>query len=166
MSNPAVSEPRTPGFIEMGLPVLVAPIITAPLYAAVAGGWEMAGWIAGASAAAAVMVGWPLLFWLYDNGRTSIMAFAIAGAVVGATPFIATLLSGIAGQFFLNPELQYVADVLRHGASIPWYGSLAWPLFLGFAGTGVVAGAVWGIASRAIGSWGISATRNELTPLP
>ena len=159
VSNRAVSEPRTPGLLEMGPPVLLAPVIATPVFAALSGYWPLAGWIAGAAAAVAVLIGWPLLFWLYDNGRTSMTAFAISGAIVGATPFLAALLSGIAGQYILNQDFEYIAEVLRHGASIPWYGSLGWPKFIQLAMTAVACGAVWGVASHAIATAAVSRSR-------
>ena len=134
----------------MAPPVLLAPLLAATVFAGFNGGWQYVELVSVAAVATAIIVGWPLLFWAYDNGHTSPVSFAIIGAIAGAAPFAGALVSGAAGQYILSTNLDYVIEVLARGASIPYYGMLSWPKFLGFAGTGTAAGVLWGLAARAI----------------
>ena len=145
----------------MAPPVLLAPLLAATGFVAFTGGWEFVELIMAAAMATAIIVGWPLLFWAYDNGHLSLVSFAVIGAIAGAAPFAAALVSGAAGQYILSTNVDYVAEVLARGASIPYYGLLSWPKFLGFAATGVATGVLWGLASRAIGA--VSARRVKAT---
>ena len=145
-----MSEPRTPGLREMAPPVLLAPVLAAAASAGFTGGWQFVEFVMAAAVATAIIVGWPVLFWAYDNGKTSALWFAIVGAVVGAAPFAAALVSGLAGQYIMSTNLEYVAEVLSRGASIPVYGQLRWPTFLRLAATGMAVGVLWALSSRAV----------------
>jgi hypothetical protein len=134
----------------MAPPVLLAPVLAATVFAGFTGGWQYVELVSVAAVATAIIVGWPLLFWAYDNGHTSLASFAIIGAIAGVAPFAAAVVSGAAGQYILSTNLDYVAEVLARGASIPYYGMLRWPKFLALAGAGTVTGVLWGLASRAI----------------
>jgi hypothetical protein len=147
----------------MAPPVLLAPLLAAAGFAAFTGGWESVEFVMAAAAATAIIVGWPLLFWAYDTGRLSVLSFAIIGAFTGAAPFAAALVSGAAGQYIMSTNMDYVAEVLARGASIPYYGQLSWPKFLGFAATGLATGAVWGLASRAIANAAAKLRPSKLT---
>ena len=134
----------------MGPPLLLAPVIAVLAFALANGGWQATWLVTIAATGAAMMVGWPLLFWAYDNGRTSLASFAVIGAIAGAAPIAGALVSGIVGQYIMSTDIEYVRTVLSYGASIPTYGVIYWSDFWRFLATGMVAGVLWGIASRTI----------------
>ena len=134
----------------MAPPVLLAPLLAAAGFGAFTGGWQFVELIMAGAVATAIIVGWPLLFWAYDNGHLSLLSFAIVGAITGASPFMAALVSGAAGLYIQSTSVDYVAEVFARGASIPYYGMLNWPKFTGLAATGLATGLVWGLASRAM----------------
>src|SRR5687768_4481724 len=76
VSNQGVFEPRNPGLREMAPPVLLAPFLAAAGFVAFTGGWQFVELIMAGAVATAIIVGWPLLFWAYDNGHLSILSFA------------------------------------------------------------------------------------------
>jgi hypothetical protein len=163
VSNQGVFEPRNPGLPEMAPPVLLAPLLAAAGFVAFTGGWQFVELIMAGAVATAIIVGWPLLFWAYDNGHLSILSFAIVGAMTGAAPFLGALVSGAAGLYIQSTSVDYVAEVFARGASIPYYGLLSWPKFTGFAATGLATGIVWGLASRAIAFAATRPRRSRLT---
>jgi hypothetical protein len=163
VSNQGVFEPRSPGLPEMAPPVVLAPLLAAAGFGAFTGGWQFVEFIMAGAVATAIIVGWPLLFWAYDNGHLSLLAFAIVGAITGAAPFMAALVSGAAGLYIQSTSVDYVAEVFARGASIPYYGMLSWPKFIGFATIGLAAGIVWGLACRAIAFAAAKPRPSELT---
>ncbi len=76
----------------------------------------------------AVVIGPALVHWAIERGRVSVVQMIAAGALVGFAPPVLALLSAAVG-FVAQGGVDYAAWVFRHGASIPWYGSLRWTAF-------------------------------------
>ena len=76
----------------------------------------------------AVVVGPALVHWAIERGRVSVTRMVIAGALVGFVPPLLALLSALVG-FVAQGGVDYAGFVFRHGASIPWYGTLRWTTF-------------------------------------
>jgi hypothetical protein len=126
---------------------MVPPVIVAPVVAAAAFGllWQSSSVALVAAiggAAAAFLVAWPLLFWMIDNGRESALVRTVVGGVCGLTPFAGALASGVLGLYVRSGDLVYVGRVLEHGASVPYYGAIAWLRFAAMAALGLVCGIV------------------------
>ena len=132
--------PRTPGARDMVPPVVVAPVVAAVVFGLLWQSSSVAIAAAIGGAAAAFLVGWPLLFWMIDNGRESVLVRTTVGAVCGVTPFAAALASGVLGLYVRSGDLNYVGRVLEHGASVPYYGALPWVRFSLMAALGLVCG--------------------------
>jgi len=133
---------------------MVPPVVVAPVVAAAAFGllWQSSSVALSAAiggAAAAFLVAWPLLFWMIDNGRESALVRTIVGAVCGVTPFAGALASGVLGLYVRSGDLDYVGQVLEHGASVPYYGAVPWMRFGLMAGLAIVCGIVTLWVSRA-----------------
>ena len=122
-------EPRAPGLLDMAPPVVIAALTAGGAFGLSSGSWSAAQVAAVAAAVTAMLVGWPLIFWMLDNGHTGLFARTVAGVVVGVTPLFAALVSGVIGLYASRNDLSYVLWVLEHGASIPYYGTLYWPRF-------------------------------------
>jgi hypothetical protein len=129
---------------------MIALLLGAPLVALVVnwaagpGPFGLNLWIvASVGLAAAVLIGMPLLFLALDRGRDGLTALIVLGSVGGALAPLLLLLSGIVGVF-LHSGADYLRFTLAHGASIPAYGQLAWPKFLGLVARAVTVGAVTG----------------------
>jgi hypothetical protein len=133
-------------------PVVVAPVVAGAAFGVLWHSSAIALVAALGGTAAAFLVAWPLLFWMIDNGRESAFARTIAGAVCGATPFAGALASGVLGLYIRSGDLEYVRRVLEHGASVPYYGAIAWPRFAVMAGVGIGCGIVTLWVSRVVGS--------------
>jgi hypothetical protein len=58
----------------------------------------------------------------------SVAQMAIAGALAGFVPPILAVLSALVG-FVAQGGIDYAVFVFKHGASIPWYGTLRWTTF-------------------------------------
>jgi hypothetical protein len=76
----------------------------------------------------AVVIGPALVHWAVERRRVSVAQMAIAGALVSVVPPILALLSALVG-FVAQGGLDYAVFVFKHGASIPWYGTLRWTTF-------------------------------------
>jgi hypothetical protein len=139
--DPAVAErvPRQASAVVMlSLPPVAAGIAAVCFGAAF--GLTAARLAAIAAAASAVLMGWPVVFWLLDHGNIRLRSFAISGLVLGALPLVATLVSGASGVFIRSGELGAVSALLEHGAPIPGFGLLSWSMFLRIELLSVVVG--------------------------
>ena len=136
----------------------IAMLLGAPLLAIVVnwatgpGPFGLGLWIvAGIGLAAAVVIGMPLLFFALDRNRDGLLTLVVLGAIGGALAPLLLLLSGLIGVLFRSGG-DYLRFPLAHGASIPGYGQLAWPKFLGLvaraAMIGSMTGALCAIARR------------------
>jgi hypothetical protein len=76
----------------------------------------------------AVVIGPALVQWAIERGRASVIHMMVAGALVGLVPPILAVLSALVG-FVAQGGVDYAAFVFKHGASIPWYGTLRWTTF-------------------------------------
>ena len=142
--------PRAPGARDMVPPVIIAPVVAAAAFGLLFQNSAVALVAAIGGAAAAFLVAWPLLFWMIDNGRESATVRTIVGAICGATPFAGALLSGMLGLYVRSGRLDYVERVLGHGASVPYYGAIAWARFAAMAALGIACGIVTLWASKAV----------------
>jgi hypothetical protein len=100
--------------------------------------------------AGAVIFGLPAWFWAADHLRTRLTDRLLLGGVAGIGLPVMVFLSATAG-LLVRAGSEDVQLVLAHGAPIPAYGVLPWPIFLSFtaqcAGVGAVSGAIeWAIA--------------------
>lgn len=130
-------------------PLVVAPIVAAAVFGVLWQSSTVAIVAAIGGAAAAFLVAWPLLFWMIDNGRESVLARTIAGAICGVALFAGAIASGAFGLYVRSGNLHYVSGVLERAAAVPYYGAIAWPRFLATAAVGVVCGIVTLWAARA-----------------
>lgn len=76
----------------------------------------------------AVVIGPPVVHWAIERGRVSVVQMVVAGGVVGVLPPLFALLSAIVG-FVAQGGVDYLVFVLKHGASVPWYGTMRWITF-------------------------------------
>ncbi len=142
------TEPRSPGLRDMGPPLVIAPLVAAAVFGAGTLSWPAAKFAAVAAVGAVLLVGWPVIFWMLDNGRRGSIARTVAGIVCGAAPLAAALISGIAGLYARSNSVTYVRWALGHGASVPYFGVVTWPKFGWFLVLGMVAGVLtMGVAS-------------------
>jgi len=125
--------------------LLGAPFIALVVnWAAGPGPFGLSLWIvAGAAAAAAVVIGMPLLFFALEHDRDGFVALMVLGLIGGALAPLLVLLSGIVGVL-LRTSVSYLRFTLADGASIPGYGQLAWPRFFGLVARAGIVGAVTG----------------------
>jgi hypothetical protein len=134
------AEPRPPRAIEMlAFPVIVTATAVL-IFAAGRGTWTRTWLVAASAAAAAILLGWPLVFWLLDQGRLRLRAFLLAGACLGALPLLIALASGVIGLFIRSGDLRLIERALSSGAPIPAYGVLIWPAFARLEALALVAG--------------------------
>ena len=124
----------------MAPPVVLAPVVAAAAFGLLWHSSTVALVAAIGGAAAAFLVAWPLLFWMIDNGRESAIVRTLVGAICGVTPFAGALASGVLGLYVRSGDLDYVERVLGHGASVPYYGAIAWERFAAMAALGIVCG--------------------------
>ena len=134
------TEPRSPGLRDMGPPLVIAPLMAAAVFGVGTLSWSAAKVAAVAAAGTVLLVGWPVIFWMLDNGRRGPIARTVAGLLCGTAPLVAALLSGIAGLYVKSNDVAYVRWVLGHGASVPYFGVVTWPKFGWFLVLGIVAG--------------------------
>lgn len=76
----------------------------------------------------AVVIGPGLVHWAIERGRASVVQMLVAGALLGVLPPILALASAAVG-FVAQGGFDYAGFVFKHGASIPWYGTLRWTSF-------------------------------------
>jgi len=76
----------------------------------------------------AVVIGPALVHWAVERGRASVLEMIVAGTVLGLAPPVFALLSALVG-FVAQGGVDYAVFVFKHGASIPWYGTLRWTTF-------------------------------------
>jgi hypothetical protein len=133
-------EPRTPRLVEMLAFPIIATAAAVLIFAAGRGTWERTWLVAAGAAAAAILIGWPLVFWLFDQGRIRLRPFVLAGACLGALPLVFALVSGVIGLFLRSGDLRLVERALGSGAPIPAYGVLGWPAFARFEMLALVSG--------------------------
>ena len=124
----------------MAPPVIVGPLIAAAVFGAAMFSLEAARLAAVVGVAAVLLVGWPVIFWLLDNGRRGPVARTIGGLACGAAPFVAAILSGTIGHWARTNDLTYVRWALEQGAPVPYFGVIIWPKYLWFAVLGMVSG--------------------------
>lgn len=127
-------------------PALVAPVVAAILFGSGYSSLQRAGLAALAALLVTVLVGWPLLFWAFDNGHTRSRALILVGAAAGAVPMAGALLSGIIGLYMKSSDVGYVRWVLGHGAAIPYLGTIPWSSFA----TGLALAVATGMATAAL----------------
>ena len=129
-SVPSVeSEPRAPTAIEMLALLALAPLVSVALFAAANRSWAGAVVVAVTAAAATMLIGWPVVFWMFDHGRTRLRHALVAGAVLGALPLVVALVSGTLGLYIRTNDTAMIRRAFRFGAPIPWYGVLPWAQF-------------------------------------
>ena len=140
-----MNEPRTPRAVEMLSLPLIAAATGALIFGAAVRTWDAARLAAIAAAASAVLLGWPLVFWALDHGRTSRRDALTLGVLLGVLPLVAAVASGLLGWFIKSGELAYVRGAVGYGAPIPYYGTIPWRT-LGWwelLATAVGIGTVW-----------------------
>jgi hypothetical protein len=125
----------------MGALVVVASVTGAVLFG-IAFGRDAVRLAAMVSAVTAVLLGWPMVFWLLDQGRITARAWAVAGLVLGGLPLVLAALSGVGGMYIRQGDADLVMRVLQDGAPIPWFGVIAWPRFVRYELAAIVAGLV------------------------
>jgi len=140
-----MNEPRAPRAIEMLALPLIAAATGALIFGAAGRTWDAARLAAMAAAASAVLLGWPLVFWALDHGRTSTRDALILGVLLGVLPLVAAVASGLLGWFIKSGELAYVRGAVGYGAPIPYYGTIPWRTFWWWEllATAVGIGTVW-----------------------
>jgi hypothetical protein len=139
-SVPSQSEPRDPGVLDMGPPVVVGPLIAAAVFGAATFSAAAAQQAAGVALAVVLFVGWPVIFWMLDNGRYGPIPRTVAGLVCGAAPFVAAIVSGTIGHYARSNDLSHVRWALGYGAPVPYYGVIIWPKFAWLAVLGMLSG--------------------------
>lgn len=122
-------EPRPPVLRDMAPPLVVAPVVAAAIFGLATQSWPAAQLAAIAAVVVMLLVGWPALFWMIDNGRYGRVARTLAGVICGAAPFAAALASGVIGLYARSSDMSYVRWVLSYGASVPYFGVVTWPRF-------------------------------------
>ncbi len=76
----------------------------------------------------AVVIGPTVVHWAIERGRVTVAQMALAGALAGALPPLFALLSALIG-FVAQGGVDYAIFVFKHGASVPWYGTMRWLTF-------------------------------------
>ena len=146
----SVTEPRAPAFRDMAPAALIGPIIAAALFGLLFLSWQAAQLAAIAAVATVLLVGWPLIFWMLDNGKTGAVSRTVVGIFCALVPFIGAVLSGMFGLYARSNDSHYVGWVLDHGAPVPYFGTIPWPRFLTIVAIASVCGVVtiWTAARR------------------
>ena len=122
-------EPRAPSAGEMIAILVIAPLVSAAVFGLLTRSQQATTVAVIASAAAALMLGWPLLFWAFDHGKTRLAHLLWMGIILGAVPLMAALASGMAGLYMRSTSTSYVREVLGRGVPMPFYGHMGWPRF-------------------------------------
>jgi hypothetical protein len=144
------TDPRSPGLRDMGPPLVLAPLVAAAVFGVATLSWPAAKVAAVTAAGAVLLVGWPVIFWMLDNGRRGPTARTVAGIVCGAAPLAAALLSGIIGLYIKSNSVTYVRWALGHGASVPYFGVVTWPRFWWFLVLAMLSGVVTMVVANMI----------------
>ena len=126
----------------MAPPLAIAPIASAAVFGLVSSNWSTAQVAAITAIAVLVLVGWPLIFLMLDNGRQGPVTRTVVGLACGAAPFAAAVVSGVVGLYARSSDLGYVRWVLGYGASVPYFGTVPWPRFAWLLTLGMVSGVV------------------------
>lgn len=124
----------------MAPPVVIAPVVAALVFFLGTLSWVIPVTAAVVSVITVMLLGWPLIFWMVDNGRRSATTRTVAGALFGLAPFVAALLAGVVGLYIKSNDIEYVQWALGHGASVPYYGLVLWPRFAWLTALGVMSG--------------------------
>jgi len=136
---------RPPGARQMLPALLIAPIVSGALFGITSARWSAVETAAACGAAGTVAVGWPMLYWALDHGRTRLRHMLIVGSIAGAVPLLVALGSGVLGLFIKSRgSFEYVEWALSHGASIPYYGVYGWSRFFAAEALAIIAGTVSG----------------------
>jgi len=146
-SSPTLTtaEPRPPGARQMLPPLAIAPLVSGAIFGVFSGRWGTAQLAAVAGLAGTVAIGWPMLYWALEHGRSRLRHLLVVGAIAGAVPLLVALGSGVLGLFIKSRgSIEYVEWALSHGASIPYYGVYGWSRFVAAEALAVVAGMVTG----------------------
>lgn len=101
----------------------------------------------------AVLLGWPMVFWLLDHARYRLRDWLVAGVLLGGLPLVLIAVSGTGGLYLRTTDADLVGRVLRDGVAIPWYGVVAWPRFVAFEAAAIAIGTVtmaaeWSVCRR------------------
>ena len=146
----SLSEPRAPGIRDMAPAALVAPLSAAALFGLLFLSWQAAQIAAVAAIGTVLLVGWPLIFWMLDNGKTGAVSRTVVGVVCALVPFIGALLSGMFGLYARSNDSNYVGWVLDHGAPVPYFGTIPWLRFVTILAIASVCGVltIWTTARR------------------
>jgi len=126
----SLTEPRAPGLRDMAPAALVAPVSAAVLFGLLFFSWQAAQVAAAAAVATVLLVGWPLIFWMLDNGKTGAVSRTVIGIVCALVPFTGAVLSGMFGLYARSNDSNYVGWVLEHGAPVPYFGTIPWFRFV------------------------------------
>ena len=134
----------------MATAALVAPLSAAVLFGLLFLSWQAAQVAAVAAIATVLLVGWPLIFWMLDNGKTGAVSRTVIGIVCALVPFIGAVLSGMFGLYARSNDSGYVGWVLDHGAPIPYFGTIPWMRFVTILAIASLCGVVtiWTTARR------------------
>ena len=129
---------------------LVAPLSAAAIFGLLFFSWQAAQIAALGAIATVLLVGFPLIFWMLDNGKTGPVSRTIVGIVCALVPLIGAVLSGMFGLYARSNDTGYVRWVLEHGAPVPWFGTIPWPRFVTILALASVCGVVtvWTTARR------------------
>ena len=129
---------------------LVAPISAAVFFGLLFLNWQAAQIAAIAAIATILLVGWPLIFWMLDNGKTGAVSRIVIGIVCALVPFVGAVLSGMFGLYARSNDSGYVGWVLDHGAPIPYFGTIPWLRFVTILAVASLCGVVtiWTTARR------------------
>jgi hypothetical protein len=146
----SLTEPRAPGFRDMAPAALIGPISAAALFGVLFLSWQAAQVAAVAAVATVLLVAWPLIFWMLDNGKTGPVSRTVIGIVCALVPFIGAVLSGMFGLYARSNDSNYVRWVLDHGAPVPYFGTIPWVRFAAILAIASVCGIVtiWTTARR------------------
>jgi len=146
----SLTEPRAPGFRDMAPATLVAPISAAVFFGLLFLSWQAAQIAAIAAIATILLLGWPLIFWMLDNGKTGAVSRIVIGIVCALVPFVGAVLSGMFGLYARSNDSGYVGWVLDHGAPIPYFGTIPWLRFVTILAVASLCGVVtiWTTARR------------------
>jgi hypothetical protein len=129
---------------------LVAPLSAAVFFGLLFLSWQAAQVAAVAAIATILLVGWPLIFWMLDNGKTGAVSRIVIGIVCALVPFVGAVLSGMFGLYARSNDSGYVGWVLDHGAPLPYFGTVPWLRFVTILAVASLCGVVtiWTTARR------------------
>jgi hypothetical protein len=110
--------------------VAIVPLVAIAIVWSVAAGrppidlWS----VAGLALVCAVVIGPAVVHWAIERRRANVGQMMLVGGLVGVLPPIFALVSAAIG-FAVQGGVDYALFVFKHGASVPWYGSLRWLAF-------------------------------------